>query len=127
MNESFKKYHRLTLSILRTFGFGDHCMMENRINSEVESLVAELARYQSKPVNPQKTVNSSVVNVIASILFGRHFERSDPDLIELIDHSNRVLQEGVNLILINMFPITKIRAPDAAEHEQLHDAAAVVE
>lgn len=111
LDETFKKNHRLTLSILRTFGFGDRCVMENRINHEVENLVAELAQYQSKPVYPLMIVTGSVVNVIASILFGRHFERSDPDLADLIIHTNRFVQEAVNLIAVNLFPSLRYLPP----------------
>jgi len=103
--ESFKKYHKLTLSSLRTLGFGDHGVMEDRINREVESLVAEFQRYRSEPINPLTIVNGSVVNVIASILFGRRFELSDPALNELVSNINNFSRSLMKVFFLTLFPI----------------------
>jgi len=103
--ESFKKYHKLTLSSLRTLGFGDHGVMEERINREVDSLVAEFQRHRSEPINPLSIVNGSVVNVIASILFGRRFELSDPALNELVSNVNNFSRSVMKLFFLTLFPI----------------------
>jgi cytochrome P450 len=111
LDNSFKKYHRLTLSILRSFGFGDHGVMETRINSEVEDLVAELGKYNSEPVYPLAIINGSVVNVIASILFGRRFERYDPVLNELVMHTNAFGRGLMTVFPVHLFPFLKFVPP----------------
>jgi cytochrome P450 len=107
IGESFNKYHHLTSSILRAFSFGDSCVMENRINREVRSFVAELARCLSKPVDPLPIVAGSVVNVISSVLFGRHFDWDDPELAELIRYNHRFSLEMRRTVPVNLFPVAR--------------------
>jgi len=111
LDESFKKYHRLTLRTLREFGFGNHGVMETRINSEVDDLVATLARLGSSPVNPKTVVSESVANVIARILFGRRFERSDPALDDLIANVNDLVNTAAKCGAMNFFPILRFLPP----------------
>ena len=110
-NESFKKYHRLTLTTLRTFGFGNHGVMETRINSEVEDLIAELRQRSAAPIYPKTLVYESVVNVIASVLFGRRFERSDPALGVLIAKTSDFAAAATSNVAINLFPILRFLPP----------------
>lgn len=104
LSDSYKKYHRQSLMILRKFGFGNSNVMEIRINREVEDLVNELQKFNSKPLYPKSLVNGSVFNVIASILFGRRFERSDPRLDNWITCTNSFVAKLLEGIKINFFP-----------------------
>ena len=44
-NEDFKKYHKLSLGIMKQFGFGNR-IMEKRIMEEIEPLLEKLAKFQ---------------------------------------------------------------------------------
>ena len=123
-DDSFKKYHRLTLSILRTFGFGNQGIMETRINCEVEALVADLQKHKSMPIYPKKAVNASVVNVIGSILFGRQFDRNKNEAEQLVTNIHEYSIGGIETFIVNLFPIARhlpVLRDRVTEFIRLHD------
>jgi cytochrome P450 len=111
LNESFEKYHRLTLSILRTFGADDRGVMETRIGREVEDLVAELKKRHSAPLYPLSIVNASVVNVIFSLLFGRRLDRSHPVLDELVTQVHCFGRGRITVFPVHLFPFLRFLPP----------------
>ena len=66
----FKKYHQMSLKILKEFGFGQNRVTENRIRLEVEDLISFVESVDGKAFSPDVELTSSVLNVIASIIFG---------------------------------------------------------
>jgi cytochrome P450 len=102
-NSSFKKYHQLSLNILKNFGFGKR-IMETRINVEVEELVAHVNRLNGEPFNPDALVTSSVMNVIASMLFGHRFNHADPVLDELVMTIDAFFQSVSKIVIVDLFP-----------------------
>src|SRR6218665_160127 len=83
----FKKYHKLSLSILKEFGFGIERVMETRILEEVESLNEELLKLNGRPFDPKWPVTYAASNVVLSILFGKNFLKSHPKDISTIVES----------------------------------------
>lgn len=96
-NESFKKYHRLSLSILREFGFGVRDVSEARILEEVEGLLDEIKRKNGQSFNPKSMVTTAVSNVVLAILFGRKFLQTGTTL-----HTD--LAESVSKHMASMDP-----------------------
>jgi cytochrome P450 family 2 subfamily J len=89
-DDDFKKYRKLSLSILKQFGFGS-CIMETRIKTEVEELVKYVRGLGGRPFNPHDILFSSVSNVILSVMFGRRFDRTDPKFQQLADDISHIV------------------------------------
>ena len=82
-NEDFKKYHRLTLSILKELGFGSKDSMERRILTEVEIYVDTITSMNGQPFDPERLTKAAVSSVILNMLFGRRFLYEDQGLLDL--------------------------------------------
>ena len=72
-NGLFKKYHKLSLIILKELGFGANKVTEKRILLQVANVVEEFHRYNGRPFNPKPLIVQAVSNVIISVLFGQRF------------------------------------------------------
>ena len=53
-NEEFKKYHKLTLSILKELGFGSKDSMERKILTEVDIYVNTISSLSGQPFDPER-------------------------------------------------------------------------
>lgn len=105
----FKRYHRLTLSILKEFGFGIKNFTERRIIVEVDALVTSVEDMKGQPFNPEELLKISVANVISGFIFGRVFERTSAEreqilrrIRECIDH----FQDSFEMALV-IAPVTR--------------------
>jgi len=97
----FRSHHKLCLSILKRFGFGQR-VMETRILMEVEEMISKVRQQQGRAFDVKQLATSCVVNVVLSMLFGRRFDHSDPALQQLIADFN-VLTNNVSVVL-EIFP-----------------------
>ena len=104
-DSTFKSNRRLCLSILKQFGFGRR-VMETRILTEVEDMINKVREQQGRPFDMQQLIMYCVANVIMSVLFGRRFEHSDPDLLQLIS----TIHEGISnvSVALELFPALRI-------------------
>src|SRR5688572_16722057 len=84
-NDAYKKYHKLSLSILKEVGFGVQRVSETRILQEVESMNDEILKQNGRDFDAKRLTSFSTSNVILSILFGKNFLQSSPK-----DHSTIV-------------------------------------
>ena len=82
-DSTFKSNHRLCMSILKQFGFGQR-VMETRILMEVEEMINKVREQQGRPFDVKQLTTSCVANVIMSVLFGRRFDHSDPAFRQLV-------------------------------------------
>jgi len=93
-NETFKKYHKLCLAILKEFGFGHNSVSETRILREVESMNEELLKLNGSAFDPKPLCVLSTFNVTSSILFGSAFvssggsERIAKNMIKFVKNSD---------------------------------------
>jgi cytochrome P450 family 2 subfamily U polypeptide 1 len=102
---NFKKFHQLTLTIMKQFGYGRlGGLMESRIQDEVADMIAEFKAAESQPTVPSNVVDVSVINVIASILFGRRYERNDPEVHAFIHHNGQLVKASLKIIPLAMIP-----------------------
>ena len=76
-DETFKKYHKLCLSILKEFGFGVKAVSESRILREVESLKMKILKLNDRQFDPNPLTAVSTFSVVSSILFGEEFGASE--------------------------------------------------
>jgi cytochrome P450 len=102
-DDAFRKYHQLSVSILKRFGFGKG-VMENRISVEVEELVHELKKADGQPVNPDRLITHCVLNVMSSIIFGKRYELQDHELEEILECINRFFYESMEIAPVSFFP-----------------------
>jgi len=76
-DDTFKKYHKLSLAILKEFGFGVKTVSESRILAEVELLVTTFLQFDGRPFDPKHLIATSTFSVVSSIMFGETFTTSD--------------------------------------------------
>src|SRR6218665_3075211 len=72
-NELFKKYHKLSLIILKELGFGVNKVTEERILLQVADAFEEFRRYKRRTFDPKPFIVQAVSKVIISVLFGQRF------------------------------------------------------
>jgi cytochrome P450 len=70
-SQEWKKYHQLSLSTLKEFGFGVKSMMESRILTEVEFFTEHVLKLNGNFFDPRELTYLSISNIIFNILFGR--------------------------------------------------------
>ena len=86
-DSNFRSRHKLYLSIMKEFGFGQH-VMETRILIEVEEMIKKLREQQGRACEVKQLTTSCVLNVLMSILFGHRFDHSDPAFKQFISDSD---------------------------------------
>jgi len=119
----FCQQRKLSLSILKEFGFGKD-IMEERIQAEVSVLLQQLRDVKAVAFYPDAVLMSCVLNVITSILFGHRMDDKAVANLGSVT-GNFVYNEG-HLIPVDMFPLLRllpkmrrIFAITAAFHNQL--------
>jgi len=105
-NHSYKKYHKLSLSILKEFGYGVQGVSETRILQEVESMHGEILKQNGRPINPKWLITFATSNVVLSILFGKDFQQSLPKNHSTIIESSAECVENMDMTL-NMAPFVR--------------------
>ena len=74
--EVWREHRRFALSCMRDFGMGK-ISLESKILEEARTLIAELARHDSAPVDFGAYVPKTVSNIICSIIYGSRFDYND--------------------------------------------------
>ena len=100
----FRRQHKLSLSILKEFGFGKD-IMEERIKAEVSVLLQQIHDVKSLAFCPESIVMSSVMNVIVSILFGNRMK--DKAGSELLKATHGCMHSMGDAFAIDLFPILR--------------------
>src|SRR6218665_3903993 len=70
-SDDFKSYHKLSLSVMKEFGFGTKPLMEKRILEEFEALEHFIRTKQGKEFDPGFMTRLCTYNIIKNILFGK--------------------------------------------------------
>lgn len=102
-DEEFKKYHQLSLSILKKFGFGKG-VMEARIGIEVEELIRELKKADGGAGHVDNLIVNFVLNIISSIIFGKRYEPGDRELEQVLEYVHRFMYESAEIVPVSFFP-----------------------
>lgn len=72
----WKEQRTFALTTMRKFGFGRRCM-ESQIMEEVDCFMKELEKYENKAFDIRVLLNTTVSNVICSLIFGKRFDYED--------------------------------------------------
>jgi cytochrome P450 len=104
--DAYKKYHKLSLSILKEFGFGSSRVMETRILQEVESLNEEIRKQNGRSFDPKWPFSFAASNVVLAILFGKNFQQRLPNELSTIIKSGEKYFANFDLS-INVAPIIR--------------------
>jgi cytochrome P450 len=85
----WKEQRTFALTTMRKFGFGRRCM-ESQIIEEIDCLLEELENYENEAFDIQTLLNTSVSNVICSLLFGKRFDYENAEFKRLINLLNKL-------------------------------------
>lgn len=102
----WKEQRTFALTTMRKFGFGKRCL-QGQIMEEVDCLMEELEKYGNKPFDIQNILNTSVSNVICSLLFGKRFDYEDAKFKHLIILLNKLLSTSSSSSPAFIFPILR--------------------
>src|SRR6218665_2083589 len=70
-SDDYKKYHKLSLSVMKEFGFGTKPLMEKRILEEFEALEHFVRTKENKEFDPAEMIRICTYNIVKNILFGK--------------------------------------------------------
>ena len=124
-SDTSKYYRKLTLSILKEFGFGISREMDVRISQEIEGLVTEIRNQNSCPFDPKSALMYATSNVVMSILFGSEsqagvkYNKLIEDLFEFVRNFDARLEYAP---LIRFLPFFRKKITDLSNaHKRLMD------
>ncbi|XP_062612895.1 cytochrome P450 2C15-like [Saccostrea cucullata] len=99
----WKEQRTFALTTMRKFGFGKRCL-ESQIMEEVDCLMDELEKYGQEAFDIQSILNTSVSNVICSLLFGKRFHYKDAQFTKLIRLLNEIVSTANASSIEFIFP-----------------------
>ncbi|ESO10861.1 hypothetical protein HELRODRAFT_167366 [Helobdella robusta] len=105
-DDNFKKYHKLSLGIMKQFGFGNR-VMEKRIMEEMKYFMDHLASYKGREFIPTPVISNCSMNIICGILFGKRFNDDDPNLSDNIGNIRIFFNNIGKVVLVNTFPFLR--------------------
>src|SRR6218665_2281272 len=107
-SSDFKRYHKLSLSVLREFGFGTKRLMETRISQEFQAMTDIIRTKNGVEFDPSDVVGIANSNVIKSIVLGKREDYDNgPD--EILQNFNLFMQNAT--VVIDVAPSLLKRIP----------------
>ncbi|KAM6162200.1 cytochrome P450 2D16-like [Erethizon dorsatum] len=85
----WREQRRFCVSTLRNFGLGKKSL-EQWVTEEASCLCDAFASHAGHPFRPNALLSKAVCNVIASLIYARHFEYDDPRFVRLL----KFLEDG---------------------------------
>jgi len=95
---NYKKYHKLSLSILREFGFGIRQTMDTKISIEVGEIIDYVNTKSGEPFDPEEMSLQASANIGLSLLFSKRDPYANGMsklcrlVIEIIDSAEQVVE-----------------------------------
>ncbi|KAM9323959.1 uncharacterized protein PAF06_020207 [Gastrophryne carolinensis] len=89
--ESWRELRRFSVSTMKDLGMGKRSV-EDRIKEECQHLVAALKNTKESFVNPDEFLVKAAGNVIYSIMFGKHQDYEDVELLTMLHYIKETLQ-----------------------------------
>ena len=81
--EKWKEHRRFTLTTLKDFGMGKS-VLEKKIHEEIQICCQAIDDANGQPFNPKNLIQTSVANIICSMMFGSTFQHGDKKFKALI-------------------------------------------
>jgi Cytochrome P450 len=106
---NFKKYHQLSLSLLKEFGFGNPRVLETRIATELEEFLKLIKETNGRPIDPRELISFSLLNVISGILLSHRFDGVDSTLRDFMKQASQ--------FLVQLDPVLDV-VPSARHHSK---------
>ncbi|KAH9505712.1 cytochrome P450 2 sub U member 1 [Bulinus truncatus] len=100
---NWKSQRTTSLSILRNFGM-DKNLLAEKIGEEVSFFTKALAETNGEHSEIRYLTNTSVSNVISSIIFGQRFLFDDPKFIEMMGLLNEAVKLNSGANILNFAP-----------------------
>ncbi|XP_063169161.1 cytochrome P450 2F2-like [Candoia aspera] len=106
--EVWKEQRRFSVMLFRNFGVGKN-LMEEKILEEATYLIQAFTENMSVPFDPYEFLDSAVINILSTIIFGKRFEYNSSFLRTLLDliHQNIKLPAGPWAMLYNAVPLVR--------------------
>nr|APH81377.1 cytochrome P450 CYP3036A1 [Tigriopus kingsejongensis] len=101
--DEWLEQRRVTLRHLRDFGFGK-TGMEALILNEIQELLEVMETEIGTDVRFKGKFNSSIINVLWTIMTGRRCSLNDPKMQEVIHAVDEVVSQSNPTALVNIFP-----------------------
>jgi len=98
----FRRQRKLSLSILKDFGFGKD-IMEERIQTEVSVLLEKIRDIKSAAFSPDSVVLPCALNVVVSIMFGRRME--DRAIGDFSKVSYKFMHSVIEIVAADVLPV----------------------
>ena len=107
-DDVFRRKHKLYLSILKKFGFGQR-QMETMINANIEHFIVKSKATEGRAFDPTADLEQSVFSIMASLLFGDRFPYGHPTLTELYDLIHKWVRSFI--LQIDFLPLLRFVPP----------------
>ena len=105
-HETLRANRSSVLTIFRNLGVG-RTTMEQRIQEEARETVEEFAKQKQQAFDPWHIINVSVSNVILYVTFNRRHEHTDPELLKIVDCTNRFVKSGAQQSILDAIPFLR--------------------
>ncbi|XP_033744217.1 cytochrome P450 2H1-like [Pecten maximus] len=107
--ENWKQTRTFCLTALREFGFGKKSL-EAKVKEEVDVFLDDIGQHNGEPFDINEIAQSSVSNVISSIVFGRRFDHNDEEFKSLLSKIDPGPAGPTSIV--NTFPVLRFLPGD---------------
>ena len=106
--ELWKEQKRFTSITLRSLVIEKN-ILEFKIQEEMAIFIEELAKLNGAPTDVRHILETSVCNILSSIVFGKRFENDDPKLVKYLQIVNEIF---TSTPMLNFFPFLRFLPGD---------------
>ncbi|BFZ10067.1 hypothetical protein BsWGS_13106 [Bradybaena similaris] len=123
---AWKEHRTFLVEHMRDLGIGKTKFEENVIQ-EIQPFLKELESTNGADFDPKYCLQTATSNIVCSISFGKRFEYSDPDFVEILNifESNMKLSGGT--AIVNYFPFLEKAPGDPFKVEQCLENVATIQ
>ncbi|XP_066264889.1 cytochrome P450 2D4-like [Branchiostoma lanceolatum] len=102
----WKRQRKFAVMTLRDFGVGKRSL-EGKVIEEANALVQEVLSQNGQPFDLKILMQTTVCNILCSVVFGDRFEYGDPDMLRLLRLLNVTIEAGPTAIdrLTKVLPV----------------------
>lgn len=110
-----------SMSILKELGLGKN-MLAEKIQEDIEFLMERISSFDGDALDLWDLVNTSVANVICSILIGKRFNYEDDRFKDVVKKVNQLASCAKEVAAINYLPLLAYLPGDVLKTHRLREA-----